>query len=265
MLICSIITGELKRKETLMIDSSKYFKVLNRVGNRGMRLFCFPYAGGNTSIYLPFKDKMRDEIELVAVQLPGRAERMFEEAYTDMDMLIEVLYQQILPILDRPFAFCGYSMGGVIAYALTRKLEIFSQLRPRYLLMAATKPTQFLIQGRKHMLSDEALIEMLREHKASPEAVLNSKELMAMILPTIRADYELIETYQAPEDIRLETPLILFNSEEDMPKETIMQWQRFFNHEAKYVPFEGGHFFIHSHTDKMAEVIRDLHKEAEEA
>jgi len=233
---------------------------MNQPKNGKVRLYCFPYAGGNTSVYLPFKEKIGDEIELVAVQLPGRAERMFEEPFTDMDTLVETLYRQMAPTLHEPFAFLGYSMGGAIAYALTKKIESVSKFKPEFIIISATKPIELLNQGRKHTLSDEALINVLREHKASPKEVLDSKELMEILLPMIRADYTLIETYTSNEVPLLQIPLILFNSEEDMPKETILQWQNYFKDKANYIAFEGGHFFIHTQVDKMVEAIRKLLK-----
>ena len=241
-----------------MIRKSKFFKIMNQPKNKKLRLYCFPYAGGNTSAYLPFKEKIGDEIELVAVQLPGRAERMFEEPFTDMDTLVETLYRQIAPTLHEPFAFLGYSMGGAIAYALTKKIENVSKFKPEFIIISATKPIELLNQGKKHTLSDDALIDVLRAHKASPKEVLDSKELMEMLLPMIRADYTLIETYTPSILPRLETSLTLFNSEEDMSKETILQWQDYFQNEASYVAFEGGHFFIHTQVDKMVEEIKKL-------
>ncbi len=241
-----------------MIRHSKCFKILNKVKNRKLRLFCFPYAGGNASIYFPFKDKLGEEIELVAIQLPGRSERMFEEAFTDMDTLVDTIYKQILPTLNGPFAFLGYSMGGVIAYALTKKIEAFSSYRPKFTIISATKPVALINQSSRHNLDDAALIDVLRAHKASPKEVLDSKELMEMILPTIRADYQLIETYRITADKVLETPLVIFNSEEDMEKETVLQWQKYFKHPAAYVKFGHGHFFIHKEVDKMAAEIKAL-------
>jgi len=241
-----------------MIKDSKCFKILNQVSNKKLRLFCFPYAGGNASMYYPLKENIGEEIELVAVQLPGRSERMFEEAYTDMDALVEKLYRQIAPTLHEPFALCGYSMGGVIAYALTKKIEEFSKYRPEFTIISATKPIGLLNQGKKHTLSDDGLIDVLRAHKASPQAVLDSKELMEMILPTIRADYQLIETYKVVNGSQLETPLVLFNSEEDMEKKTISMWQEHFKNKAKYVDFDDGHFFIHTQVDKFIKEIKIL-------
>ena len=241
-----------------MIKNSKCFKILNQVSNKKLRLFCFPYAGGNASMYYPLKENIGEEIELVAVQLPGRSERMFEEAYTDMDALVEKLYRQIKPALHEPFALCGYSMGGVIAYALTKKIEEFSKYRPEFTIISATKPMTLLNQSTNHTLSDDGLIDILRAHKASPEEVLESKELMALVLPTIRADYQLIETYKVKNGPPLETRLVLFNSEEDMDKETIHLWEEYFKNKATYVGFEDGHFFIHTQTEKFIKEIKTL-------
>jgi len=241
-----------------MLKNNKYFKILNKVTNKKLRLFCFPYAGGSASIYLPFKDKIGDEIELIAVQLTGRAERMFEDPIKDMDELVNILYAQISHSLNEPFAFFGHSMGGSIAYALAKKIEQHSSNKPEFIVISATRPPYIHNQNNNHSLDDKALINVLKENKASPKEVLDSKELMEMILPSIRADYQLIETYKTPRTPTLLTPTIIFNDEDDIGKEIILSWQEYIKNEIKYVKFSGGHFFIHSQVDAIIKEIKNI-------
>ena len=177
-----------------MIKNSKYFKILNKPKNKKLRLFCFPYAGGNAAIYNEWIDKIGEDIELVAIQLTGRSERMFEDTVDNMDELVDILYKIISTTLHEPFALFGHSMGGLIAYALEKKIEQFSNKKAEYVVISATKPLPNANKIKKHMMNDEDLTNVLRKHKASPEEVLNSKEMMEMILPMIRADYKLLET-----------------------------------------------------------------------
>ena len=241
-----------------MIKNSKYFKFLNKPTNKKLRLFCFPYAGGSVAIYSEWIKKIGDDTELVAIQLPGRSERMFEDRVDNMDKLVDILYKQMSSTLHEPFAFFGHSMGGLIAYALEKKIEQFSSYKAEYIVISATKPLPSSIKVKKHTLSDEDLTQVLREHKASPEEVLNSKEMMEMILPTVRADYKLIETYNMPSSSSLESKLVIFNCEEDIEKDTIYEWQKYFKSDLVYKTFDGGHFFIHSQVDKIIKELNSI-------
>jgi len=241
-----------------MLQNSKYFKILNKPKNKKLRLFCFPYAGGSASIYNAFKELIGEEIELVAVQLPSRAERMMEDPFTDMKNLTDELYQQMRSELNVPFAFFGHSMGGSIAYDLGKKIEQFSAYAPEFIVISATRVPHIQNQNSRHLLDDTSFIELLRKNKASPQAVLDSQELMEMILPTIRADYKLVETYKTPRTSNLKSPVVIFNDEEDIKKEDALSWQDYIKSEVSYVEFSGGHFFIHSELNKVISEIKNL-------
>jgi len=241
-----------------MIKNSKYFKILNKPKNKKLRLYCFPYAGGSASIYNSFIENIGEEIELVAIALPGRAEMMFDEPIKDMQELVDILYQQMRSNLHEPFAFFGHSMGGSISFALAQKIEQLSSASPKFIVISATRPQNLQNLNSKHTLSDDGLIDVLRQNSASPKEVLDSKEMMELILPGVRADYQLIETYKVRKSSALSSQLVIFNDETDIKKEDILSWQEFFKTEAKYVSFEGGHFFIHSKVDKITQEIKDL-------
>lgn len=241
-----------------MIKNSKYFKILNKPKNKKLRLFCFPYAGGAAAIYNTFVDNIGDDIELVAIQLPGRAELMFDELIKDMDKLINILYKHMSLSINEPYAFFGYSMGGAIAYALTKKIEESSSNNPKFTIISATKPPFMYNEYSNHTLSDEGLTDILRKHSASPKEVLDSKDMMELLLPGIRADYQLIETYKIQRSPNISTQVILFNSEEDLEKEVMLTWKDYLKIEPKYIEFEGGHFFIHSQLNMLIQEIKNL-------
>ena len=96
-----------------------------------LRLFCFAYAGGSAWIFRPWAKQLPANIEVYAIELPGRGKRLIEPALTDLDAIIQSLGPQILPLLDMPFAFFGHSMGVLIAFELCRWLRQTAQLSPR--------------------------------------------------------------------------------------------------------------------------------------
>jgi medium-chain acyl-[acyl-carrier-protein] hydrolase len=225
---------------------------------RALQLFCFPYAGGSASIYFSWRDKISSDIEILTIQLPARGELFLEDAIVDMDILVERLYREILPYLNRPFAFFGHSMGGVIAYALLKKIEQYSHYRAKFIIISATKSPSNYYGRREHLLTNKALKEKLIEHNATPKEILENSELMELILPIYRADLELIHTYNPLLLPKIKSKLYLFNSLEDMSKERIMKWSDYFEQEVGYYEFLGGHFFINSNRDWVISKISIL-------
>jgi len=236
----------------LFYDKKNIQKITNNT--RPLQLFCFHYAGGNSSIYFSWKNKIHKDVELLAIQLPGRANLLQEELLTDLDLLVRLLYKEIEPYLNRPFAFFGHSMGGFIAYALIAYIEKVSQKKASFIIISATPPPNFYYGVEDYLLPNEELKKKLKNNNATPNEILNSKELMDIILPIYRADCKLLATHKIIEQ-QIKTKAFLFNSEEDIKKKIIMQWQKYFLYKVEYIKFEGGHFFIHK---KEEDVIKKI-------
>ncbi len=235
---------------------TKYLKTINNTIN-GLQLFCLPYAGGNSSIYYPWKKTINNKIELISVQLTGRANLYREELIINLDILIDKLYREIEPYLNRPFAFFGHSMGGVIAYALMAHIERVSGKRAEFIIISATKPPNHYTSMEDYLLSDRDLKKKLKNNGATPKEVLDSKELMDIILPIYRADCKLLATNRVAKE-KIETKAFIFNSEEDIEKKVMMEWQEYFIKEIEYIKFDGGHFFIHKKEREVIEKINDI-------
>ena len=235
---------------------TKHFKTIDNTTNE-LQLFCFPYAGGNGSIYYPWREKIDKNIELISVQLAGRATLYAEEPITNLDVLVEKLYREIEPYLDRPFAFFGHSMGGLIAYALMAHIERVSDKRAEFIIISATKLPSYYATMEDYLLSDKDLTERLKKNGATPKEVLDSKELMDIILPIYRADCKLLATNNIAKE-KIKTKAFIFNSEEDVEKEVMMEWQEYFTQKIEYLNFDGGHFFIHKQEREVIEKINDI-------
>jgi surfactin synthase thioesterase subunit len=232
----------------------KYIKSITKE-KRKLRLFCFPYAGGNsTTIYTPWRDEISDDIELFAVLLPARGELFLQDAIVDMDELVDKLYKEIVLYLDSDFAFFGHSMGGVIAFALLKRLEL-DGYRAKFIIISASKPPFEYTKSNDYMLSDKLLTDKLIAHNATPKEVLDNPGLMELILPIYRADLKLIHRYNPPPMPKLKSKLYLFNGVDDMPKEQIMQWCKYFESDVEYREFLGGHFFINDYRDLVLNEI----------
>ena len=134
-----------------------------------MRLFCFPYAGGGASLYQMWTHSMPAEIEICAVQLPGRENRLREKPCSQLERLVEMLGQELNPYFDLPFAFFGHSMGALISFELVRHLRRNENSIPVHLFVSGCRsPHLPAEQAPMHNLALPDLLTELRNLKGTP-------------------------------------------------------------------------------------------------
>lgn len=162
-----------------------------------LRLLCFPYAGGGANIFRTWQDNLPTTVEVCPVQLPGRERRLLEPPFTDLRFLVEAAARALLLYLDRPFAFFGHSMGATISFELARHLRQEKNVKPVHLFVSGRRAPQLPERhASTYDLPGAEFLEELRRLKGTPKEVLEHPELMELMLPLLRADFELIQTYQ---------------------------------------------------------------------
>ncbi|GMK39952.1 thioesterase [Paenibacillus sp. CCS19] len=222
-------------------------------------LFCLPFAGGSASFYKRWSALLPD-IDVVAIQLPGRDERLFEQPFLHVHNLIESLAPQILPMLERPFSFMGYSMGGIIAYELAYYLQNLHGLYSEHLFIGACRSPHsngWLSLPRSY--SDDDIMTKLRDLGGTPKEILEQPELLNIILPTIRADFMLCSNYKPRVNfLKLRSSIHVFGGMQDatVSDQDAAQWAAHTDNRFAYKPYEGGHFFIH---DYLSDIVQSIH------
>ncbi len=224
-----------------------------------MRLFCFHYAGGSAALFHGWSSQLPPEIEVCAVQMPGRGNRLGEAPFTDLTRLTAALVDVLQPELDRPFAFFGYSMGGLVAYETARALRQRGLPLPAHLLIAARRAPQ-IAQPPLHLsqLPDAQIVQTLRQAgNAIPQEIAVDQAVLQLMLPTLRADFQLAESYRYTEDAPLACPITVLGGKEDAhaTAEQLDGWRQQTDQSFQMHFFEGGHFFLHSTQDALLAAI----------
>ena len=224
-----------------------------------LRLFCFHSAGSGASMFVPWAAHLPGDIELNAIQMPGRENRLKETPYKRIDPLMSVLEDQLYPLLDRPFAIFGLSMGALVGFELALRLRQAYGIEPTHFFSASRRAPQ--TPDRLPLiaqLQDAAFLEAVQaRYKSIPQVIWEDAELMRLFLPLLRADFTLLETYTYTEDAPLGCPLSVLYGEEDatITLEDIAGWQ--IHTRARYTQqaFSGGHFFTGTQTTAVIEFL----------
>lgn len=241
------------------LTKSQWLPARKANANASVRLFCFPYAGGNESAYRHWQQKLPESIEVLPVQLPGRSIRIKEPPYSELLPLVRAASEALAPEMEKPFALFGHSMGGLIAFELARELRKQYGVQPVHLFISAKcSPRQRPEDPPVSQLADAALIKILERYEGTPRELLADPELMQLFLPIIRADMALCDSYVYEPGPPLECPITVFGGLEDhvCSRACLESWQEHTQGPFTLRMLPGGHFFINNWAGPLFEVIR---------
>jgi medium-chain acyl-[acyl-carrier-protein] hydrolase len=250
--------GRFTRKADLTTVTKNPWVAPRRPNSRvKLRLFCFPYAGGSEVTFRTWQQKLPETIEVLPIQLPGHGTRMKEPPLTRLAPLVQGLGQSLRPELDLPFAFFGHSMGGLIAFELARQLRREGGPLPVHLFVSAKCCPKQIDDFYRGEIPDEELIQILRRFEGTPREVLENAELMQLLLPVVRADMELCNTYVCAPEPPLPCPITAFGGLEDHKsgRECMEGWENYTTGRFALRMFPAGHFFLQAWERSILEAI----------
>ena len=246
---------------------------MNRVTNRdkwffckkpkpqaSIRLFCFPFGGGGASIFHSWSDAMGDDIEVRALQLPGREGRFQEPRAKNLDTLIHNMVQALEAYQDKPFAFFGYSLGSLLAFEVCRELRKQNMKIPMHLFIAALSPPQLPPPHPPiSSLDDKEFIQKVEYYYQPGGEAWNNLELREFLLPVLKDDIALYESYVYRQEPPLTCPIDVFAGDRDRatPVESTQYWSVQTSSEMKRHLFTGSHFFIDHAVDEIQRLVSD--------
>lgn len=225
-----------------------------------MRLFCFPYAGGSAQLYHKWAARLPSTVEVCPVQLPGRGNRMKDAPFQQLMPLVKAISTAILPYLHKPFCFFGHSMGAMISFELTRLLQREYALQPVHLFVAGrTAPQITVTEPHTYHLPESEFLESLHDLNGTPKELLANTELMQLMIPLLRADFEVCQTYSYVPGPRLNCPVSVYGGKQDeqVSLEAYEAWKEQTNGPFKLTMFEGDHFFINSNQDLLLQTLSE--------
>jgi surfactin synthase thioesterase subunit len=217
-----------------------------------LRLVCLPYAGGAANVFRLWPKGLPDDVEVIAVQYPGRQDRLRDPIVDDMDVLVTQVVAALERLPRRPCALFGHSMGASIAYELTQHLAE----KPELLVVSGHKAPHRTTVKPPPETFDELMAEVRRV--GGDVEVLGEPELRDLVMPPTLADYRLLRNYlPVVNPTRVPVPIVAYWGEADpsVPEDTMRAWCELTTETFELVTFPGAHFFLESDVDA---VLADL-------
>jgi medium-chain acyl-[acyl-carrier-protein] hydrolase len=151
-----------------------------------MRLFCFPYAGGGTSVFLNWAENISNEIELCMVKLPGRERRFNEKPIMRIPDLIDDLTPAILPFFEKPFMFFGHSLGAHLCFYLARHLRMRNLPCPTHIFMSGSRAPHLPEKANAlhYNMDNKEFTDKLIELGGMAEEIIQNLDLLNLVLPS---------------------------------------------------------------------------------
>lgn len=235
----------IKEKKLTKSTFESWINVLRSNSQAKLRLFCFPHAGGWSANFRNWSNNLPNEVEVCSVELPGRGTRFLELPFNRLVPLVEELSEAIVTGLDRPFAFFGHSMGGLVAFEVARLLGDRYNIEPvHFFIFASPAPHLPRTKTPIHNLSDSEFIEQLRCYNGTPGEILNNPELRELFLPALRSDFEVIETYLYRPHSPFNFPIDVFGGLEDtsIDRKQLEAWRDRTTGDFTIETISGSHF-----------------------
>ncbi|MGH3786771.1 MAG: thioesterase II family protein [Pseudonocardiaceae bacterium] len=238
------------------VARSGWVQVSRRRPGARLRLICLPPAGGGASTYRDWPGQLPDEVEVVSAQLPGRESRFTESPIASMEQLAGPLLAGLDDYLERPFALFGHSMGALIAFELARRLRL-GGVQPVHLFASGCRAPHLPSRSHWHTLPDGQFLTALQELGGIPPELLAEPEFLAAMLPTLRSDCTLSETYQSSARALLSCPVSAFGGlrDKDVPPEDVQAWSHHTTGPFQIHLLPGDHFFLHSARPELLQLV----------
>ncbi|GAA2564114.1 alpha/beta fold hydrolase [Winogradskya consettensis] len=222
------------------------------------RLICLPHAGGSAPFYRPLALALEPGLAVFSVQYPGRQDRRGEPLVPGVAELADRLAEVILPLADQPLTFFGHSMGATVGFETIRRLEDRGARVDRFYASGRVAPSRQRLNERVHLAPDAEIMAELRTLDGTDTSLFDNPEMVALVMPALRNDYQAIERYRSEPGAVINSPVHALIGRDDakVNDAEARAWAGHTRGPFELTTFTGGHFYLTQHVDRIAGLIR---------
>ncbi|EEM49205.1 MULTISPECIES: thioesterase II family protein [Bacillus] len=223
-----------------------YFEFLRKKDDAEFTLFCFPHAGGTSELYKNWDEIINENCNVCILTLPGRGRMALEKPFQDISKVLEQLSRDIESLLEKPFIFFGHSMGALISYELAKLLQKNFKKQPDHIYVSSYPAPHLLNENLiKDEINDAELIIKLKELNGTPKEILSHKRFIKMLLPIIRADFAVLNSYNFKEGVILDCPITaIIGTNDNLNIEQAKEWFKHTTNMFTLKIYHGDHFYL---------------------
>lgn len=223
-----------------------------------IHLYCLPYAGAGGGIFARWQEAFTDDVVIHPLVLPGRERRVFEKPHVAMRELICDLVTDLSKTAIQRFALLGHSFGALVAFELARTLSGSGREPECLFILGAAAPSELPFGHQVSNLSDEQFLAYLHRQNEKSQELLSNPELLAIILPALRADFLVLENYRYQKGPPLKCNIVAFGGEKDamVGEPGLRAWAAHTHGSYDLNMLAGGHFFISDCRKELLSLVR---------
>jgi surfactin synthase thioesterase subunit len=227
------------------------------LNGQNITLFCLPFSGGNIYSYRKLETCLADFIKPVPLELPGHGRRLREPLLSNVHEMVDDIFRQIEASLTSPYAIYGHSMGTVTGYLLAHKIVNEQKPLPLHLFFSGHGTPAVRFQEEPiHLLPDDQFVQKVLKYGGIPKEVAAEKDLMALFIPIMKADFRALHEYTYQEAELLHIPLTaIIGTDEGISDEDVLAWQEVTSQDITIKKYTGDHFFIFEHLQEIGHLI----------
>jgi pyochelin biosynthesis protein PchC len=240
-----------------MTDTDLWVRRFHPADGAATQLLCLSHAGGSASYFFGVSKALSPEIDVLAVQYPGRQDRLREPCLRSVHDLADGLVAAIEPLTDRPLTIFGHSLGATLGFEVAARLER-AGVTPTALFASGRPAPSRNRSERTHLRDDAGLIAGMKELGGTDTTLLDDEDVLRMVLPAVRADYIAAETYEYRPGPPLSCPIFALTGDRD-PKVTIEEadaWRTHTDAGFELTVYPGAHFYLNEHVPDILSRLR---------
>ncbi len=223
-----------------------------------VKLFTFPYAGGNSNVFIPWKKQLNNKIELQTIELSGRGNRTLEPLNNSIEEIVIDL-QNIFIENNSDYAMFGHSMGALIVFELLSSLKRNGIKLPFHVFFSGMHAPHFHAMNKKnyHQMNSKEFKDAVLQLGGTPIEVFENSELASLFLPILKNDFNICDNY-IPNIIDEKYKInfsILAGLDEKYEETELTDYEHYTTGETTISYFNGGHFFIRDSQNEVIELI----------